>query len=56
MQVNFERDTRQQYLKLLGYTQSAVQDQVKESLQSGKHDDHTAEDHGDNVSSLYFLY
>jgi len=56
MQVNFEPDTRQQYLKLLGYTQSAVQDQVKESLQkhqdlqSGRGDNLAAEDQTEHVS------
>ena len=36
--MNFEPDARQHYLKLLGYTHSAVKDQVKQSLETGNNE------------------
>jgi hypothetical protein len=35
LQVNFEPDARQQYLKLLGYSPSLIKEQMNEALQKG---------------------
>lgn len=45
LKVNFEPDARQQYLKLLGYSHSAVKENVNVSLENSSDNDDTVNDH-----------